>query len=91
MGLTSAAAYLVGARRLGLSRRGLRAAAGKAIETLGTTVVFAAVNLGLGLTIALGTRPLTGNFVSTYLLADPAWLLPSLLQGLTFQLWLECR
>lgn len=91
LGFTSAGAYLVGARHLGLSRRGLRAAAGKVIETLGTTVVFAGINLGLGLAIALGARTLTGTFVSTYLLADPAWLLLSLLQGLTFQWWRECR
>ena len=49
LGLTSVAGYLVGTRRVGLSRAGLKGAAAAALETIGLGVVFFAANLAVTL------------------------------------------
>jgi hypothetical protein len=87
LGLTSAVAYLVGARALGLSRAGLRVSAVRTLESIGTALIFVAVNLGVGLAATLTVRLVTGRFVSVYGLDDEVWLLLSLLQGLAFHWW----
>ena len=87
LGLTSAVAYLVGTRALGLPRAGLRVATGRTLESIGTALIFVAVNLGVGLGATLTVRAVTGRFVSVYALDDEVWLLLSLLQGLAFHWW----
>jgi hypothetical protein len=84
---TSLAAFLIGTRRLGLPRGGLRRASARALEAIGLIFVFAAANLGLGVAVILGWRALTGEFLSLYLLNDAALGLLSLVQALVFQWW----
>ncbi len=87
VGLTSLGAYLVGARRLGLEARALRAAAGRALECIGLTLVCAVANVALGFAGILVARVLTGGFVSLYTVNDVTLLLLSLLQALVFAWW----
>jgi hypothetical protein len=89
VGLTSAGAYLVGAKGLGLSRSGLRQAVGRMLECVGVTLVFFVVNLATGVIAILAARVLTLDVVSLYLADDLTLLVLSLLQGLTFQWWRE--
>jgi hypothetical protein len=91
VGVTSLGTFLFGARGLGLSGRGLRAAAGKTLECVGVTLVFFLANLGAGMAITLLGRLLTRGFVSLYLANDVTLLVLSLFQGLTFQRWREWR
>ena len=85
--LTSIGAYLVGSRWLGLSRRGLRKAASRVLETIGLAIVFLAVNLAATLALVGAVRLMTGIFVSPYVTDDVTWLGLALLQGLTMQWW----
>jgi hypothetical protein len=85
--VTSLAAVLLGARRLGLAPRRLRRAALGALETVGLVVAFGAANLGLGVAAVLAWRALTGEFLSFYVLNDVVLGLLSLLQALVFQWW----
>ena len=87
VGLTSLAAYAIGRRGLGLSRNNFRLAISGMLGSVGMTLVFFAVNLGMGMTIILLGRFLLREFVSLYLINDVALLILSLLQGLTFQWW----
>jgi hypothetical protein len=87
--LTTAAAGWLGWRRLGLPPRALAGALGRALETLGATLVFFAANLGLGVMVALGVRSLTDGFLSLHQLSEWIVLSLSLLQALVFQAWLE--
>ena len=85
--LTSVAAYLGGVRRLGLSRRALRAAVLSALQFVGMWIAFLAMNLAVGLVAVLAIRSFTTGFLSAYLLNDPSILLLSALQGITFECW----
>lgn len=85
---TSAGAYLLGLKTLGLSGQGLHAAIGKLLECLGATLGFFVVNVAGAVLIILILRSM-GRFVSVYLVDDVVWLGLSLLQGLTFQWWRE--
>ncbi len=85
--LTSVAAYLVAAKRLGLSGTGLRTALGRVLECMGLTLGFFAVNLAVGLTLILVGRLLSRGFVSLYDLADASLLILSLFQALIFLWW----
>jgi hypothetical protein len=92
LGLTSGGGYVVGVNGLGLSAPGLRVAVNKALECVGTMVVFCGANLLVGMLAILAARFLTGGFVSLYLAADITLLVLSLLQALIFQGWLQaCR
>ena len=87
VGLTSGAAYLLGARRLGLSRAGLGTAARATLEAIGLGVLFLAANLGLAAVGVALARALTGAFVSVYTIDDLAIAAVSLLQGILFRWW----
>jgi hypothetical protein len=86
VGLTSTAALLF-FRRGG--RRGLGAAAGKALESAGLAVVFFLLNLGVGVCLALALRRAPGAFVSLYVNDDVSVLVLSVLQALVLQWWRE--
>lgn len=81
--------YWVGSRRLGLPAREFPGAVGRAIETLGATLVFFAANFGLSVLAALGVRSFTDGFLSLHQLSDWIVLALSLLQALVFQAWRE--
>jgi hypothetical protein len=85
--VTSLAAYLLGARWLGLAPRGLRPAALDAVEWVGLAVLFLAGNLAVGVAVILGLRALTGEFITVYVLSDVTLVFLSLLQGALFQWW----
>lgn len=86
VGLTSLAAYLAGTHWLALSKRALGAVAGRLLEWAGLTLVFFAVNFGIGIIGILGLRTLTGVFVPLFV-NDAVVLVLSLLQALAFQEW----
>lgn len=89
--LTSVAAYLIGARRLGLARPHLGAAIRATLEAVGLGVFFLAANLALAaLTVALA-RAAAGRFVSVYSIDDLTLAVASLLQGIVFRWWLARR
>lgn len=90
-GATSAGAYWVGHRGLGLSPGGLRAAIGRALDIVGASVMFFGLNLALGLTIVAIVRGFLSGFLSVYPLTDVSLLLLSVLQGLVFEGWLRTR
>jgi hypothetical protein len=85
--VTSAGAYLIGARVLGLPGRGLGQAVRRTFEMAGLTVVFLIVNLALGLAFILATRALSLPFVSVYILNDVTLIALSALQGVIFGWW----
>ena len=89
--LTSAAAYLIGARRLGLSRPSLGAAGRAALEAVGLGALFFAANLALSFLAVALIRAATGRFVSVYAIDDLALTAVSLLQGIVFRWWLGRR
>jgi hypothetical protein len=89
--ITSAGAYLLGRRRLGLSPRALVAAIDKTLECLGLTVLFYGLNLGIGVLGILAARRFSGAFVSLYSVADVMLLVLSLLQALVFAWWRDRR
>ncbi|HET7292892.1 MAG TPA: hypothetical protein VFM88_10740 [Vicinamibacteria bacterium] len=91
LAVTTAAAYWVGSRRLGLAARRLPEAAGRALETLGAAFVFFAVNFGLCVMLALGVRSYTDGFLSLHQLSDWIVLVLSLLQALMFQAWRDTK
>ena len=86
-GLTSIGAYYFGAQVLRLSSPRLGAAIGKMLESIGTTLIFLALNLAAAVLIVLAVRSFTGLFVSAYVTDDAVWLGLSLIQGLAFQWW----
>ncbi|HLC41537.1 MAG TPA: hypothetical protein VJO34_07900 [Methylomirabilota bacterium] len=86
LGLTSVGAYLIGKRR-GLSWSEFHRAVGSMLESVGFSLVFFLINLGLGVSLILAIRALTPWFVSLYLADNAVLLILSFLQGLTFQWW----
>lgn len=86
---TTAFACRLGTRRLGLPARALPGAVGRALETLGATLVFFVANFGLSVVVALGVRSYTGGFLSLHQLSDWIVLALSLLQALVLQAWRE--
>src|SRR5262245_2521055 len=89
VGLTSAAAYAAGARGLGRSAGGLRAALTCVVEDVGFAAVFLALNLVVGFVIVRTLPVLTGHFVSVYVLEDSSLIILSALQGFAFRSWLD--
>ena len=86
-GLTSIGAYYFGARVLRLPGPSFGAAIGKMLESIGTILIFLAVNLTTAVLIVLAARSLTGIFLSAYVTDDAVWLGLSMIQGLAFQWW----
>ena len=66
---------------------GLRRAAGQAIETIGLSMMFYAVNVLFGVGLALLIRNTGSRFISLYLNADISLLVFAVLQGLFVELW----
>lgn len=91
VGMTSIGAILVGTRGLGFRPENLRPAIGKALECVGSMVVFFAANAALGLAAIVVGRSATGVFVSSYSVSDPTLLAASFLQGLIFHCWREIK
>ena len=89
VGLTSVAAYLLGARRLGLEPARLGAALGKMLETVGAVLIFLVADLLVAVVLVVVLRGVTGTFVSIYVTDDTVWMGLALLQGLLFQWWRE--
>lgn len=89
--VTSAAACLIGRRRLRLPRAGLVSATARTLECLGLAMVFLAANLAVGLALILPIRALSGRHVSVYLLNDATIAILSVLQGLVFRWWWSGR
>ena len=87
VGVTSVAAYLVGAKGFGWSHGCILKAVRRMLECLGITLIFLGVNLGAAVIVILATRALTREFVSLYLAADGTLLVLSLIQALIFQGW----
>jgi len=85
--VTSAGAYLIGLRVLGLSRRGLGWAVRQTLELVGLTLVFLIANLVIGLAIILTTRALSMRFVSVYILNDASLVALSAVQGMIWGWW----
>jgi hypothetical protein len=85
--LTSAIAYVIGARTLGLAPRRLRWAARQTLELAGLTVIFLVANLAIGLAVILVSRALSARFVSVYILSDVSLVGLSALQGVMFGCW----
>ena len=85
--LTSASAYVIASRWLGLPSAGLWMAIRRLLECLGTAAIFTVVNLSAAAAVILIARVLAGHFMSAYLLDDEVWLVVSTLQGLTWALW----
>jgi hypothetical protein len=86
--LASSLVWLAGRRRLVMDRGRFRAAAAHALEAVGLTVAFLALDLALGVALALLARA-AGRFVSLYLAADGTLVFLALLQALVFQRWWE--
>jgi hypothetical protein len=85
--LTSALAWVIGRRRLGLTGSSLRPALVRLLEWVGLSVVFYALNLFIGFALVLLLRKLTGSFVSMYVNTDATLALLSAFQALVFQWW----
>ena len=87
VGVTSVAAYLVGAKGLRLSRGCIHKAVRRMLECVGVTLIFLGVNLGAAVIVILAARALTQEVLSLYLATDDTLLMLSLVQGLIFQGW----
>ncbi len=87
--LTSVGAYIAGAKKLGLSERRLREAAGKLIESVGIMCIFFGLNVLVWAFFVVAMRLATRYSPSFYVLSDPSLLLLSVLQGLFFVWWME--
>lgn len=87
LGLTCLGGYLLGTRRLGLSRAGLRGAVAATLEAIGLGVLFFAANLALAVLPILAARAWTDRFVSVYEMDEVMLAAVSLLQGLAFRWW----
>ena len=79
--VTSAAAVAIGRWRGGVSASGLTAASSAAMRVVGWSVVFLAVNVGVGIVVVLAARATGHAFVSAYVLDDVSLVVLSALQG----------
>src|SRR4029450_4851339 len=68
-GLTSAAAYLLGVRPLGLAPARLGAALGKMLETVGAVLIFLVADLLVAVVLVVALRGVTSTFVCVYVSA----------------------
>jgi hypothetical protein len=88
--ITSGLALLFGRRRLRLTPSGLRLAWGRTLECVGLAVVFYALNVGLGIGVALLLRA-AGRYSSLYTSGDVSLVVFSVLQALVFEWWRRAR
>ncbi len=91
VGFTSLCAYLIGTRRLGLTRERLQAGVDRMVIYLGAALLFFGVNLGAGVSVVLADRMLGVGFLSVYLSNDVSLLVLSAIQGLVFACWRESQ
>ena len=91
LALTSVAMAALEARRQPRAAASLRAAAVKAAEAVGLTVLFFLANVATGALISVLARTLGLGFISIYLNTDITLLVVSLLQALVYQRWRESR
>ena len=89
--LTSLGAILLEARRQPRPFVSLRAAAARALEAAGLTVVFFLANVATGALLTMAARGLKVTFISIYLSTDVTLIVLSLLQALVYQRWREGR
>lgn len=89
IGLTSLAAYLVGAKWFGLSWHVLRSAVGRMFECIGIMLIFCVVNLAVVVITILTIRSLTDRFLPLEIASDLTLPALSLLQALILQWWRE--
>lgn len=89
--LTCLAVGAFEARRHPAPAASLRAAAARALEAVGLTVLFFLANVATGALVTVAARALNVAFISIYLTTDVALLVLSLLQALVFQRWRETR
>ncbi|MBN2369444.1 MAG: hypothetical protein JXO72_03055 [Vicinamibacteria bacterium] len=86
--LTSIVVFGGCARRRGWSRSDLRRATGSVFETVGLILSFYALNVSIGLGLALLVRSTGVAFISLYVNADLSLFAFALIQGLAFEfLW----
>ena len=85
--LTSAGAFAIALRGIGLRGAALPGAIRQALECLGLAVLLLLGNLALGLVLVLGLRAVTGRFVSVYILNDATLPIISLVQALLLHCW----
>lgn len=85
--LTSAVAYFLATRALGLEAHRLRSAITEALELFGLSIVFLVANLTAGVCLILGARALSGRFLSVYWINDSTLGLMSFLQAIVFHCW----
>jgi hypothetical protein len=89
VGLTSAAAYVLGTRALGRSPRGLRVDLHYLAEGVGFAAAFFVLNLIVGFVI-VRTLPAAAEWgISVYTLEDLTLVALSMLQGFAFRWWLD--
>jgi multisubunit Na+/H+ antiporter MnhB subunit len=84
---TSVAALLIVRRMLRLRPSVLGRALARTLETLGLLMLFAVLNMALGVTFVLAWRGISGEFLSFYLLNDAVLGILSLVEALIFQWW----
>src|SRR3989442_14689906 len=82
--LTSASAYVIASRWLGLPSAGLWMAIRRLLECLGTAAIFTVVNLSAAAAVILIARVLAGQLLSPCLLDHEVLLGVSTLQSLTW-------
>ena len=83
---TSLMALLI-ARRAGPASRSFRDAVRLVLELAGTSILFLAANIALGVGVVLTFRAVTSVFVSIYVLNDLSLVALSFLQGAVFFCW----
>jgi len=83
---TSLMALLI-ARRAGPASRSFRHAVHLTLELAGTSTLFLAANIALGVGVVLTLRAVTSVFVSIYVLNDLSIVALSFLQGAVFFCW----
>lgn len=86
-GLTSAGAFLVGARCQILRAHELPRALTDVLHSLGLAVLFLLGNLAVGTAAILCLRALAGEFISIYVVDDITLPILSLVQALIFWHW----
>lgn len=91
IGSTSAGAYFIGAKRIGLPVSSLKKSVCRILESVGMTIVFFFINVAVGTFTILSMRIMTNDSVSLYLIANNSvtLLVLSFLQGFTFYSWRE--
>jgi hypothetical protein len=87
LSITSAGAYVIGLRCFGLKTSQLQTAGRRALEWVGLTLVFFALNLGTGISVILALRRWNAEFVSMYFVNDATIGLASMFQAVAFQWW----